>query len=182
MSATTRSVFRGACTLGVLLSLAVSVTACDEGGRTTVVTRSSQEETTGTLTPVERGRIRREALDVVRAAIAAWQDSDLESMKEYFAPELVAKFEKAWEPYRAKNQHVVHVHEVDYLDMIEMNNAGTQALVTYRYNDDSYVADAAGNKIEDLPPFELKELQFTLQLENGQWKIIRSIGGEDAYR
>lgn len=168
--------------LSALLMAGVTATGCDTSDRTAVVRQPTSEETSGTLTPVERGKVRREALDSVRAAIEAWKASDTEAMRVYLADDLVQKFEATWAPYEAKGQHIEHVHDLDYLDMIDLNQSGTQALVTYRYDDLSYVADESGAKVEDLPPFELKEIQFTLEPEDGEWKIIRAIAGEDAFR
>ena len=156
---------RRACLLA--LAIVLSTTAlpgCSRGTGTTVDVDAGSEEDTSTLTPLERGEARRAALDVTRAWIEAWMESDADAMRSVAATTVVEPFEEAWEGY------------------IDMTRDGSQALVTYRYNDDSYVANASGTKVKSLPAFTEKEIQLTLDYVDGEWLIIRIIAAEDAYR
>ena len=174
---------RRACLLA--LAIVLSTTAlpgCSRGTGTTVDVDAGSEEDTSTLTPLERGEARRAALDVTRAWIEAWMESDADAMRSVAATTVVEPFEEAWEGYADKGQHIQHVREQTYLDVIDMTRDGSQALVTYRYNDDSYVANASGTKVKSLPAFTEKEIQLTLDYVDGEWLIIRIIAAEDAYR
>jgi hypothetical protein len=178
---------RLAATLAILaLAVILSSTACAPEPTTTVKQPVAQqsEVDTSSLTPLERGQARTAILKDVRAAIAAWQDSDAATMREYMTDDLVEKFESTWAGYEAEGKRIVHVQEQSYLDVIELNNQGTQALVTYRYDDDSYLVDSAGNKAGELEPFTEKEMQLTLDKspQDEHWTIIRIIASENAYR
>lgn len=168
---------------GVLAAPLLTATGCDRRP-TTVIERedgSSSEETSGNLTPLQRGEIRREALADVRAGIAAWTAGDAEGMADYWADDQVERFEKTWAGYAADDLRVKHVHDVDYLDVIEMNSSGTQALVNYRYADASYLVDGSGAKKRSLAEIDV-EMQLTVEREGERWRIVRTIAAENAYR
>lgn len=170
----------------VLLSTALMLGSAGCSGEPTTRIINEPEsavEATDTITALERGVIRREALTEVREAIATWAASDREGMAEHFSDSVMNDFAKNWEPFDERGLSVKHVHEELYLDMIDLNSDGSQALVTYRYKDTSYLVDASGKKVEDLPAFEQKEIQFTVETDDdGKWVIVRAIGGADAFR
>jgi len=166
----------------VATALVLGIGGCSPAPDTRVTVNSGSEETTDSITPLERGVVRREALAVTRTALKAWTSSDKAAMKKSFSESIMASFEKNWKAWEADGLSVKHVHEEVYLDVIDMSKDGTEALVTYRYNDTSYLVDASGKKVEALPAFKDKEIQFTLQVEDETWKIVRAIAGENAYR
>lgn len=166
-----------------LLVLAAPVTGCDRSQGPVVDLDGGSVTETDTLTPLERGKVRREVLDAARAWQETWLAGDLDAMSRYAGDEVLTSFRDAWDPYEARGHRVEHEHEIVYLDVVDMNTAGTQALVTYRYDDTSYVVDSAGRTVETLPPFDDKEIQLTLDLqEDGSWMIVRIVAGQDAYR
>ncbi len=138
---------------------------------------SNAEDSTSTLTPLERGELRREILDSVQAGIDGWLATDAETMRLYFNDTVMTPFEREWEEYGTRGLVIVHVHEPVYFDVVELNKAGTQALVKYRYNDTSYLADSNGERAEDLEPLDENEIQFTVEKqEDGSWQAVRVIG------
>jgi hypothetical protein len=163
--------------------LGVPVAGCDRNQGPVVDLDGGSVTETDTLTPLERGKVRREVLDAARAWQETWLASDLEAMSRYADDEVLESFREPWEAYAAKGHRVEHKHEVIYLDVVDMNASGSQALVTYRYDDTSYVVDSAGRTVETLPPFDDKEMQLTLDLQDdGTWMIVRIVAGQDAYR
>lgn len=179
-----RACFAAALLAASLLAASLIVLAgCSRGSNTVVDPTGGAREETSTLTPLERGKVRREILHEVDKWIAGWMASDVDAMSEVATDTVVAEFEKVWSDYAKKGQRVVHVHTRKYLDVIDLAKDGHQALVTYRYDDDSYVANAAGTRVETLPPFKDKEIQLTVdRQDDGSWLIVRIIAGENAYR
>lgn len=163
----------------VLGAGAISLTGCDSPNSATVTqVNPNSEDTTATLTPLERGELRRDILDTVQAGIDGWTAADPDTMRLYFNDTVMTPFERAWEEFDARGLSVVHEHEPVYFDATEINKAGTQALVKYRYNDTSYLVDSSGSRAEDLEPLDENEIQFTLEKqEDGSWLAVRVIGG-----
>jgi hypothetical protein len=172
------------------IALAVSLAAVPSCGpkQDTTITQPGQqrssEDETGGITPLERGQLRTALLQDVRAAIDAWKASDPETMRDYFAEDVVDKFEKTWDGYATDGRRIEHVHKTEFLDVIDLNADATQALVTYRYDDDSYLVDIdSGAKAETLEAFDDKEMQLTIdRQDDGDWMIVRIIAAEDAFR
>lgn len=170
-------------TLTLLAGSLVLLSGCSRGSNTVVDPTGGAKEDTSTLTPLERGKVRREILHEVDRWIAGWMASDADAMSEVATETVVAEFEKVWDGYAKKGQRVEHVHTRKYLDVIDLARDGHQALVTYRYDDASYVVDASGRRVETLPPFTDKEIQLTVdRQEDGSWLIVRIIAAENAYR
>ena len=172
--------------LAVLAAATLFATACKPEEATVVKqpNRTQSQVETDTITPLERGQIRTAVLRDVRAAIDAWQESDGDTMRLYMAEDLVERFENTWSDYEADGLRVAHVHDVAYLDVIELNIDGTQALVTYRYDDSSYLVDgSSGDRVKNLPAFSDKEMQLTIdKQDDGSWLIVRVIAADDAFR
>lgn len=162
----------------VLMTGALALTGCTTTNAPTVTqVDPASIEGTATLTPLEKGQVRREVLESMQAGIDAWIAGDPEGMRVYFGDAVMSPFEKAWEEPSAKGLVVVHEHEPLYFDMIDLNKPATQALVTYRYNDTSYLANENGTKVEDLESLEENEIQFTVEKQDdGTWKAVRIIG------
>lgn len=168
-------------TAGVVLVLgttALTATGCDsEPAATVTQVNPNAEEGTSTLTPLERGALRREILDTVQTGIDAWIAGDTDGMRVVFNDDVMTAYERAWEDYEARGLTVSHVHEMQYYDVVDLNKSGTQALVKYRYADTSYLANASGERVEDLEVLDENEIQFTVeQQEDGSWMAVRIIG------
>ena len=163
-------------------ALIVGGVGCTPAPTTRVTIENESAPATGTLTAIQRGQIRRDALAVARTGINAWLASDADGMSKVFDKSIMDSFDKNWATWAKRGLSVKHVHESVYMDMIDLNEDCTQALVTYRYNDTSYLVNSAGKKAESLPAFKEKEIQFTLELADGKWKVVRAIAGPEAYR
>jgi hypothetical protein len=132
------------------------------------------------LTPLERGALRREVLDEARAALSAWIDGDTEALKKHFADDLVEDFVAAQTSLDAEGKKRVRDHEQVFLDMTDLNQTGTQAIVEYRFNDGSYVADASGKRLTD-PTGDEETVQLTWEKSGEGWRIIRVIGAPNIF-
>jgi ketosteroid isomerase-like protein len=159
------------------------LTGCSRGSTLVVDLDGASDEETATLTPLERGELRREVLTAARTWVEAWRSSDADAMRTYATDDVVDLFSSVWDEYATRGQRVEHVHTERFLDVMDLSSDGTQALVTYRYDDDSYVVDAAGATVETLPALSGKEMQLTLQVDDGgTWRVVRLIAAADAYR
>jgi predicted lipid-binding transport protein (Tim44 family) len=168
--------------VALLLAAVLPATGCSRDSGPTIVNEEANVEDTSTITPLQRGKERRDALAMLRTAMDAWSDSDLATMQKYFPNVAVDQFKETWADYAAEGLTVKHVHEVTYLDVTEMNRSGTQALVTLSMVDNSYLVERNGKTARDLPVLD-KDIQFTLEKdENGDWKIKRMVASVDSYR
>ena len=177
MSPVTRTLIRlwPGLVLALLLTVALlGASGCgDSASQAEVVVSppSTSSEATGTadasLTPLERGRLRREVLAEARAALDAWRTADMDAMKKYFSPDLVKKVQELEATDQAQGKRHVRAHEELFLDVIEMNQDGSQASVEYRFNDNSYDVNLAGARLSE-PTGEEGTFQMTWQQTDGE--------------
>lgn len=146
----------------------------------TVAKVTESDESMSAITPLERGKLRREALEVMEAGIQAILNDDLEVMEQVFADTYVDHFRSQRETYEQEGKVRVRKHEEVRYDMVDMDAAGTEALVEYNFTDASYFTDRNGSRIAGSTGKETL-LQFTLERgESREWTIIRLIGGQEA--
>lgn len=175
--------------LSIALSLTVAAPAtmlagCSKDQGLVVVTeQQASEETTGGMTPLERGVLRRTILDYTQSGLDAWTSNDVEGMAEFFDDASMKQFQETWKKYEKQGLTVQHVHDLIWLDVTEINKAGTQAIVNYRYDDKSYLVDADGNRVKKLDPIKETEAQLTLEKQDdGTWKVVRMLSAANTYR
>ncbi|HET6351071.1 MAG TPA: hypothetical protein VFG89_02925 [Coriobacteriia bacterium] len=170
--------------------IALTVTGSLAGGCTSgkqgavVVTEDTAKNTPGKLTPLERGKIRREAMDDMRDFVAAWKANDADGMRKYLKDAYVKKYEETWAGYTKKGLKIKHVHKVKAFDATQINNTGTQMTVTYTYVDSSYLVDKNGDKVRSLPEVD-EDASFTIERKDAKstdWKIVRMFVAKGSYR
>jgi predicted lipid-binding transport protein (Tim44 family) len=169
---------------GTLALTMIALVGCDTGDSTTIVLDATEDadETTGTLTPLERGQVRRQALRDIEAAVEAWVSGDRESMADHFSDEMLARFTDQWDELAEQGHSIRHVHEVMVLDVTEMNATGTQVLAKYKFLDESVVVDESGRTIEG-PVNAEADAQLTAErADDGSWVIVRIIGPVESVR
>jgi hypothetical protein len=161
----------------LLLPMTLGLIGCGSKDTTTIITDvPSSTEETATLTPLERGQLRREALRDIELAVDAWVAGDRERMAEHYAEEMLTRFTDQWDELAARAQTMKHVHRVDSLDVIDMNSSGTQVLATYKFFDESVAVDESGRAVEE-PVNADADVQFTVERnDDGSWTIVRIIG------
>jgi hypothetical protein len=166
--------------LVLALLLAGSLAGCGPGPRQTTVVSNGQasSDATDTLTPLQRGEVRREVLEVARRALDAWRDNDLEVMRELYADQQYEHFASLDETYRAEGKTRVRDHETLFFDVIELNSTGTEASVNYRFKDNSYFTSTDGTRLTQ-PAGDEAEMRFGLVQFEGKWIIIRLIAGPE---
>lgn len=164
---------------GVALAVLAGCTA--DPYQTTVRRADEQAETTGVVTPIERGRIRREALEAVRQGMAAWVASDLDEMKRYFLDEQLAYYQKLHDESVRQNRYRVRRHSDVKMDVVEMSKDGTEVSVTYAFVNDSYWADRSGRILEK-PTHKQSQIQVGAKKIDGRWLIVRMIGVPETIR
>jgi hypothetical protein len=161
-----------------------SVAGCGNSGtdRQAMVISTSAAPTiataTASLTPLERGKVRRDILTVSEAGLKAWLEDDLDAMPAYFSEDWVNVLRDQHESYVEEAKTRKRVHADTRMDVTELNAKGDQALVEYLFTDESYFVDAAGNPLTQ-PSGRETEFQLTLELKDGQWVIVRIVGGLD---
>lgn len=174
---------RLACVAVLALALGGFAGGCTPADGPVIEKVTESEETTPALTPLERGKVRREVLDHAREFIEVWTSADAEELGNVL-PESVAKqFTDAWREYEADGLQIKHVHEVSKLDVTEINRDATQATVSYVYEDGSYLVDGSGSKARELEPVDAS-MTITLQRESvdSEWEVVRVFVKREGYR
>jgi hypothetical protein len=161
----------------------VGTGGCASEPATSITTDSGESAAaTGTLTPLERGKIRREILDDVELAIEAWLAGDREAFTKYYGPEPQEQMFVRWDAADADGYVIVRDHERLLLDVTELSPAGGQALVSYTFTDKTVVLDEDGSVAF---PASGIEADFQLTLERSEedsdtWVIVRMLGTKEA--
>ncbi len=147
--------------------------------QTQVVNSVPAPNTLTTITPIERGKIRREVERVVKDGMAAWLENDLGLMPRYFSEENVEQFKKQAATYGDEGRVRVRSHSEVRISVTEIASSGKQALVEYNFTDDSYFSDLGGKNLSE-PKRRETVFQLTLEYTTGGWRIIRIIGRLDS--
>jgi hypothetical protein len=172
---------RVAATLCVSCALLVPMAGCSRDPYQTTVRKVPPVESTSTITPIERGKIRREALASVRQGVAAWLADDGEAMKRYFSQEQVEYYAKLREESKRENRYRIRKHSDGKMDVIDMSPDGTEVSVTYAFVNDSYWADSKGRVLEK-PTHKESQIQIGAKRIDGRWLIVRMIGVPETIR
>lgn len=171
-----------ACLLSVTL-VAGSAGCARDDGPVIEKPQAHAEESSQTITPLERGKLRRAVLDEVRAFVAAWKASDRDALEAALPADVASQFTSVWSEYADEGLAVRHVHTLKNLDVTELNADATQATVSYAYTDRSYLVDSSGKKVRALEPFE-SSLTLTVERDPAasEWRIVRLFMKEAGYR
>ncbi len=166
---------------GAALLGGVPLAGCsqDDAYQTHVVTQVTSPEEASALTPLDRGKIRREVLAVARSGVEAWMADDLDGLEDYFGADLARQFQDQAAGYARDTKTRIRVHTATHLDILDINASGDQALAQYSFTDDSYFADQNGKALTD-PTHKDTLIQFTLERQDGGWRIVRSIGATES--
>lgn len=167
-----------ACAAAILL---LSSGCAPDPYQTTVRKVTPGSETTSAITPIERGKLRREALEAVRQGVDAWLADDLEAMKRYFSDEQVAYYQRLREESERVGRFRIRKHRDVKMDVVEMSEDGTEVSVTYAFVNDSYWADRSGRVLEK-PTHKQSQIQIGAKKIDGRWLIVRMIGVPDTIR
>ncbi len=172
------SLKRPAGAAALLVVSAALLASCGNGPdpyQAQVITSVTAPNTLTTITPIERGKIRREVERVAEDGMAAWLEGDFGIMPRYFSDENVVQFKKQAGTYADEGKVRMRSHSTVRSGVTEIASTGKQALVEYNFTDDSYFADLSGEKLSEP---QHKETVFQLTLENTSvgWRIIRIIG------
>ncbi|HEY3318400.1 MAG TPA: hypothetical protein VGK50_08265 [Coriobacteriia bacterium] len=159
--------------VAVAIAASTGLTGCAQDQRqTTIVVEPSGKA----LTPLQRGEIRRDVLRTAREGMDAWKRNDVAKMRSYFGTDLVAFYDKTYKDYaKAGKVRVRRYRDVAPLEMTDINTAGTEALATWEFYDDSYFADSSGKPLTK-PTGKDTSLQLALDKKRGKWTIVRLIG------
>ena len=91
-------------------------------------------------------------------------------IQTYWDKQYVKIFADQRAEYRKEQKQRVRKHDELMLDVVELNDAGTQAIVQYRFKDQSYWADTAG-KPTSKPSNKATEFQLTLDKKAKGWIV-----------
>ncbi|MDP2181282.1 MAG: hypothetical protein Q8K99_01765 [Actinomycetota bacterium] len=165
--------------VGLLAGVALSTTACRSDSRqTTVLEQTPSTEDTSTITPIERGEIRRDALRATQAGIDVWLRDDIDGMREYFADDQYDYFKKQDDSYRTDGKKRVRAHEDASMDVMEMTPDGREVSIKYRFIDRSYFQAADGSRLSE-PTGKDTEMTIGAVEFEGKWLLVRIIAGSD---
>ncbi len=171
-----------------MLTVVAPQTGCTDESTTVVIDApASSADTSGAITPLERGAVRREVLDGAREAVDAWTSGDLDMVAEHFAPGWVDTFAEIWSEHESRGLTIVHQHDVEHLDVVDMNDGGTQALVDYVFIDRTTVVDSDGSVVEPATG-RRADTQLTMEPDgsepdgSGDWRVVRMIVPKEVLR
>ena len=168
---------------GALVFSPALVAGCDSEPTTTVIIEPEPSvEETSSLSALERGRVRREVLDELEPAIAAWVAGDREAFGENFGELPQKPMFEVWDEAEDLGYTINRSHDRIVLDVTELNDSGTQALVSYDFMDHTIVTASDGTVVG---PDRAEEVSFQLTVEltgDGEWTIVRMIGPVESIR
>lgn len=131
------------------------------------------------LSPLERGEVRRTALDTAKKGMDAWLAGDTAAMKKYWEASYVTFYEKQAADYRAEGKvKVRRLEDVSTYDVTDMNDTGTEVIVDIYFADGGYYTDLKG-KATSKPSMRQTQIQLTLDKAKGSWTITRMIAGNE---
>ncbi|MCZ7661567.1 MAG: hypothetical protein M5U22_00785 [Thermoleophilia bacterium] len=146
-----------------------------------MVTSVTAEDAAESITPLERGKIRRDVLATARGGMNAWLDDDLEAMPQYFGAEYLDEFKKQATTYADEGKIRVRSHSEIVSNVTKIASSGKQALVEYNFTDDSYFTDTNGKVLSE-PDHQKTVFQLTLELTDSDWRVVRIIGRSDSLK
>jgi len=170
--------------LGALVASSFALSGCASTTRQTEVVEEkpvAAEDTTATLTPLERGKVRRDILRAAKPAMAAFLADDEAGFKKYWDEAYVDLFADKRADYAKKGIERVRKHDVKMMDVVDMNEAGTEALVQYRFVEQSYFKDSSGKAAAPASNKET-EIQLTMVKTKNGWIVQRMIAGDEVYQ
>jgi hypothetical protein len=174
--------------LAALAVLALGAGGCARDSRQTTVVSETKSSAGGSLTPLERGALRRDVNRAARAGIAAFLGDDDAKIRAAFTKEWADYWAKARAENALARRTRVRKHKLQSLDVTQFNENGTQALVEYYFDDQSYYTDASGRRIDQTatatqsPAGASKMFQLTLDKTDRGWVISRVIGATESMK
>ena len=127
---------------------------------------------------MERGQVRREVLEVAEPGIAAFIAGDMEGIRSHFASEFAEPLIERMEENAEAGKVRVRVHEDVQMDVVDMNDSGTQAIIEYNFTDKSYFESEDGDRLTE-PKTKDTVFQLTMDKTDDGWQITRVIGAMD---
>lgn len=162
-------------TLVLAASLAVAgagLAGCNKAPQDTTTVVTTESNNVVGLTSIQRGQLREVTLAAAKGGWAAWKANDVEGMKPYFTPDLIAKYAAILDKLKAQGRTRVREFQMVNFDVTDMNNTGTQVIVDTKFYDDSYYIEKSGAKTKPSHHLEAAELTINKQ-DDGSWKIVR---------
>lgn len=158
--------------------LAVTPSGCgDTASQVTLIKVEAAGAAEGEITPLERGKIRRQVLSAAEKAIGAWVKDDASEMEVYFAEQYLDYYRGLREKNESQGKTRVRQHESAEMNVTDMNATGTEVLVEYSFVDKSYYASADGQPVGE-PDGSETLVQIRMELAADQWKVMNMIGGK----
>ncbi len=168
------------CAGALLATTVVGLGGCARGTVESQVVRDQQPAEEESLTPQERGQVRREALDVARTAWAAFEANDTDAMRSVCATDLVDGFVTLYEEYEAEGRSRVRSYDVTFFDVTSMTPSADRITATVRFIDGSYYIEADGTRTE--PAGAERSAELVLMLEDDRFLVVRIIASPEVLR
>jgi len=169
---------RIACVCLVAAAALGSLSACASSPRQTTVVQVEKAASEG-LTPLQRGKVRREALAAAKTAVAVWLERDFEAMKPLFSEAQITYYRAEAARLAGEGLTRMRVHKDVALDVVEMDDAGTQVVIRYGFVNGSYTTGRSGTVVS--PATDKKsELEITMQKLDGAWVVQKMFAGKES--
>ncbi len=166
-----RSAALSAVTGTLIMTLALS--GCASRGGTTTVNREP-EPVEQSLTALERGELRREALRFAREGWAAFEADDPVAMRELFAENIADSYDKLRARYASEGRERHREFEILYSDVLELSSTGDKATVKIDVIDNSYFIEPDGTRTQ--PDGAERGIEIRLErAADGEYRIAQMI-------
>ncbi len=173
---TTRAVAMAVAAITITASL-TGLAGCSQDPSQTSVVSGDAAAVKTELTPLQRGEVRTSALRTAKPAVASWEAMDPAAMAKTWTPRWVNYYKKLYADYAAQGKKRVRDFKVQSIDVVDMNQDGSQVLVDVWGYDRGYLVDSSGTKNADGDPNKLVQIQLTLNRDpkTKQWTVGNAI-------
>lgn len=135
------------------------------------------------LTPLERGKVRRQILNDMRENMDIWLKGDTQNYDKAFSKKLIKIYREQLDKLHQRGQDKVRVHENTRMEVVELDSP-TVGAVKYYFDEKSYFIDIKTKKItkfvEKAPQGQQSQFEIVVIKEDGRWKIDAMIGAGEA--
>lgn len=162
----------------LMLGAATLATGCQSTERPKIE-RAEPADKPG-LTALERGEVRREILDDVKAGWAAFEADDAEGIRHYFVASMADSFDEKRKKYADAGRTRHRAFKINFMDVTELSADGSSATVNAEIVINSYFIEPDGTKTE--PYGKETNVRINVVRDGDGYKIRRVLANADLLR
>jgi hypothetical protein len=160
----------------LILPLLSALAGCSSSSVDVKITQDQPKDDRGLdgLTPLERGKVRRQVLNDTQKALDVWIKGDTKAYDRAFTKALLKEYEVQLAKLKSNNKEKIRIHTESKLEVTELTKE--EAGLKYTFTDGSYFVNAKTKKVITPPSNKSSEIAITVKKENGLWRINAMIG------